>query len=327
MEHAEITGLGYIGVRSARLDDWNSFATRLLGMQAVDRAGAVRAYRMDDYKQRLIVTGDEGEGLGFLGWEVANAAALDKLAARIDAQGVEVRRGSSSLADERHVAELILFQDPAGNCLEAFRGPEVATEPFRPGRPISGFRTGPLGMGHAVLNVVDVEPLLPFYRDLLGFHVTDYGTKPYKLYFFHVNGRHHSFAMVGSGKQGFHHFMVELYSLDDVGQGYDLAQLEDGRIAYTLGRHTNDHMTSFYSHSPSGFFVEYGWGGRMIDPATWQPHETHDGPSFWGHDRLYMDPEPRARLREMRLSAAARSVRAPVNRPDCPWLDIVIANE
>ena len=59
---AELTTLGYIGVRSARLDGWGAFATRLLGMQQVDRAGAVRAFRMDHRKQRLIVTGDEGEG-------------------------------------------------------------------------------------------------------------------------------------------------------------------------------------------------------------------------------------------------------------------------
>ena len=324
---SELTALGYIGVRSARLEDWNSYATRLLGMQRVDRAGAVRAFRMDDRKQRLIVTGAEGEGLGFLGWEVADAAALDALAARLEAHGVEVRRGSRGLADERHVADLILFKDPAGNQVEVFYGPAVATDPFQPGRPISGFRTGPLGMGHAVLNVEDVEPLLPFYRDLLGFRVSDYGVKPYKLYFFHINGRHHSFAMVGSGKRSMHHFMVELCSLDDVGQGYDLAQLEEGRVAYTLGRHTNDYMTSFYSHSPSGFFVEYGWGGRVIDPNTWQPHETFDGPSFWGHERLYMEPEHRARLREMRLSAAARGVRAKISITGCAWLDAVIASE
>jgi 2,3-dihydroxybiphenyl 1,2-dioxygenase len=326
---AELTALGYIGVRSDRLDDWGSYAARLLGMQQVDRAGAVRAFRMDDRKQRLIVTGDEGEGLGFVGWEVADAAALEALSARLDAHGVEVRRVPRALADERHVADLIVFQDPEGNRLEVFHGPAVADDPFQPGRPISGFRTGPLGMGHAVLNVKDAEPLLSFYRDLLGFRVTDYALKPYKLYFFHINGRHHSFAMVGSGKQSLHHFMVEVCSLDDVGQGYDLAQLEDGRVAYTLGRHTNDYMTSFYSHSPSGFFVEYGWGGRVIDPAIWQPHETHDGPSLWGHERLYMAPEQRARLREMRLSAAARGVRAPMGMgmPDCPWLHAVIARE
>jgi catechol 2,3-dioxygenase-like lactoylglutathione lyase family enzyme len=89
---AELTALGYIGVRSGRLDDGAAFATRLLGMQQVDRAGGVRAFRMDDRKQRLIVTGEEGEGLGFLGWEVADATALDALAARLDAHGVEVRR-------------------------------------------------------------------------------------------------------------------------------------------------------------------------------------------------------------------------------------------
>ncbi len=327
MGNAGLTGLGYIGVRSARLDDWNAYAVGLLGMQRVDRAGAVRAYRMDDRKQRLFVEQAEGKQPRFFGWEVPDAATMDRFGARLERAGIRVTRGESGLADRRGVHGLIAFDDPAGNRLELFYDPQLDTNPFRPGRAISGFRTGPLGMGHAVLTVERIDAMLPFYRDLLGFQVTDYGLKPYNLYFFHINGRHHSFAMVGSGRQGLHHFMVELYSLDDVGQGYDLAQLEDGRVAYTLGRHTNDHMTSFYSHTPSGFFIEYGWGGRVIDPATWQPHETHDGPSFWGHERLYMEPEQRARLREMRLSAAARGVRAPISIPDCPWLDAVIASE
>ena len=75
--------------------------------------------------------------------------------------------------------------------------------------------------------------------------------------------------------------MVEYQNLDDVGQGYDLLQYKEGSIAYTLGRHTNDYMTSFYAHTPSGFFIENGWGGRIIDPNTWIPHETNMGPSFW----------------------------------------------
>lgn len=31
-----------------------------------------------------------------------------------------------------------------------------------------------------------------------------------------------------------------------------------------LGKHTNDHMVSFYLRTPSGFNVEYGWA-----PAKW----------------------------------------------------------
>ncbi len=132
---AGLTAPGYIGVRSARLDDWGAYATRLLGMQQVDRGGAVRAFRVDDRKQRLVVTGDEGEGLGFLGWETADAAAIDALAARLDRHGVKVSRAPRSLADKRRVAD-----DPPGNRLEAFHGPAVANDPLRPGRPISGFR-------------------------------------------------------------------------------------------------------------------------------------------------------------------------------------------
>jgi catechol 2,3-dioxygenase-like lactoylglutathione lyase family enzyme len=171
-------------------------------------------------------------------------------------------------------------------------------------------------MGHVVLRTPDVEALVPFYRDVLGFGVSDYGRTPVPLHFFHVNARHHSFAMVGAPERGFHHIMVEYEALDDMGRGYDLAQ-EEGRVSQTLGRHTNDYITSFYSHTPSGFFVESGFGGRLIDPETWEPHETFGGPSLWGHERLYLEEEARTGFREMRRKLAREGVRA----PNCPWLD------
>src|SRR6185312_4098 len=94
---------------------------------------------------------DGGEGLAFFGWEVADAAALDAIAARLEKAGVPVARGSRALADERRVKDLIVTQDPVGNRLELFHGAEATTEPFKPGRSISGFRTGPLGLGHVVM--------------------------------------------------------------------------------------------------------------------------------------------------------------------------------
>ena len=314
-----LRSLGYIGVRSQSLDDWSDFATSLLGMEQVDRSRPSRAFRMDDWSQRLFVDRAGDDGLGVLGWEVATHADLESLAARLDAHGVAVSWGSRALADERRVSELIVFQDPVGTQLEVFHTPEVADRPFRPGRPITGFCTGALGMGHAVLYVEKIDAALPFYRDILGFHVSDYSVSPLTIYFFHLNERHHSFALVGAGRKGMHHFMVELGALDDVGQGFDLAQTQEDRIAYTLGRHSNDYMTSFYARTPSGFFVEYGWGGRLIEPETWKPHETFDGPSFWGHDRLYLPDDQRERMRDVRLDAAARGVRAPME-VNCNWL-------
>ena len=189
-----------------------------------------------------------------------------------------VTRGTRALADERRVKDLITFSDPLGNRLEVFHGAECTSEPFKPGRNISGFRTGPLGMGHAVLHVKDINDALPFYRDVLGFRLSDYMTKPFNAYFFHANPRHHSVAFIETGRSAVHHLMVELFNLDDVGQGYDLALGVEGRIGVTLGRHINDEVTSFYSNSPSGFMVEYGWGGRVIEPDSWADRGSHLGP-------------------------------------------------
>jgi 2,3-dihydroxybiphenyl 1,2-dioxygenase len=327
----DIQGLGYVGVHAKSLEDWTSFATRFLGMQLVERSAKSIALRMDDRKQRVMVSEDGGEGLGFFGWEVADAAALGRCAARLESAGVAIARGSRTLADERRVKELIVCADPLGNRIEICHGAETTTEPFKPGRSISGFRTGPLGMGHAVLHVKDINDALPFYRDVLGFRLSDYMTRPFNAYFFHANPRHHSIAFIETGRNATHHLMVELFSLDDVGQCYDLALTDpDKMIGVTFGRHINDEVTSFYSNSPSGFMVEYGWGGRVIDVDNWQPEEVTFGPSIWGHDRMWMTAEKRAEARTIRIAAAASGLRKPLNVIEgnyklaagvCPWWD------
>ncbi len=312
----DISSLGYVAVGTDRLAEWTDYATGLIGLQRVDGSRVQTAFRMDDRKQRLVVSTEVSDDIAFIGWEVPSPDALERVAARLDDAGIAVHAAPRAVCGQRFVGRMIWCHDPEGNRLEFFCEPEITDDPFVPGRAISGFKTGPFGMGHAVLKTPNVEALVPFYRDILGFRVSDYALSPIPLFFFHVNERHHSFAMVGTDVRGLHHLMLEYCSLDDVGQGYDLAQLEEGRISQTLGRHTNDYMTSYYTHTPSGFFIESGHGGRLIDMDAWEPHETDCGPSFWGHERLYLTDEQRDAFRDMRLALARDGKRA----PDCPWL-------
>jgi 2,3-dihydroxybiphenyl 1,2-dioxygenase len=325
-----LQALGYVGFGSAALDDWRQFGTKMVGLQAVERSPSLLAFRMDDRKQRIVIDRAMGEGERFFGWEVTDADALDALAARLERAKVDVRAEPQTLADNRRVRGLISFSDPAGNRLEAFYGAAIDDTPFSPGRAISGFRTGPLGLGHAVLTVKDIAAVMPFYVEVLGFALSDYMLQPFRAYFFHINARHHSLALIETGRNGMHHLMVELFSLDDVGQSYDVALSEPGRVNVTLGRHTNDLMTSFYARTPSSFMVECGWGGREIDASTWQPFELRDGPSLWGHERIWLSSADREVAREMRMRAAAAGLRAPVQVMDgnyklmsgtCPWWD------
>ncbi len=329
-----IEALGYIGIRSDKMDDWADFGADWLGLQLVERSGASLRFRMDDRKQRVMVSSDPGDDAQFFGWEVADATALEQLAARLEARDVAVRKLPRSVADARRVADAIAFADPAGNVLEAFWGAEVTSQPFQPGRAISGFRTGPLGMGHVVLYTTRVEEMIAFYQDTLGLHLSDYALKPFVAYFFHANPRHHSIALIGGERDDIHHIMFEVCSLDDVGQTYDIALAEEDRIATTLGRHTNDLMTSFYANTPSGFLVEYGWGGRTLDVDNWQPYEMQYGTSLWGHERNWLSPEGLREARSLRAKAATDSQRAPVqvmpgnyvlSHGTCPWWNAVKA--
>jgi 2,3-dihydroxybiphenyl 1,2-dioxygenase len=326
----EIGALGYVGFGSSALDDWRQFGTGLVGLQAIEKSPSMLVFRMDDRKQRIVIDRAMADGERFFGWEVKDATALEALAARLDKAGIVVTAEPQSMADSRGVRGLISFRDPAGNRLEAFHGAAIDDTPFKPGRSISGFRTGPLGMGHAVLTVENIDSVMPFYVDVLGFGLSDYMEKPFRAYFFHVNARHHSLALIETGRNGMHHLMVELFSLDDVGQSYDIASIEAGRVNVTLGRHTNDLMTSFYAKTPSSFMVECGWGGREIDPSTWQPLELREGPSLWGHERVWLPEKDRDVARAMRMQAAAQGRRAPVQVMDgnyrlmsgtCPWWD------
>src|SRR5262249_1293610 len=164
--------------------------------------------------------------------------ALDAVAARIEAAGTKVARGSRALADERHVEDLIMLNDPAGNPLEIFYGAETTTDRFNPGRNISAFRTRPPRMGHLVMQFERIAEVMAFYQIVLEFKVSEYWLRPFPAYFFYVNPRHHSIAFVESGINMVHHMMVELYSFDDVGQGYDLALGDPERIGVPLGPHS-----------------------------------------------------------------------------------------
>jgi 2,3-dihydroxybiphenyl 1,2-dioxygenase len=327
-----VQALGYAGFGAADLEDWRQFGTGLVGLQAVERGNSLLAFRMDDRKQRIVIDRALPEGARFFGWEVADATALNALAARLERAEVQVTAEPQVLADSRRVRAVISFHDPAGNRLEAFYGAETDDTPFCPGRSISGFRTGPLGLGHAVLTVENIDAMMPFYVDLLGFGLSDYMQKPFRAYFFHINARHHSLALIETGRNGMHHLMVELFSLDDVGQSYDVALSQQDRVNVTLGRHTNDLMTSFYARTPSSFMIECGWRGREIDPSTWRPCELQNGPSLWGHERVWLPPSDREEAREMRMRAAAAGLRAPVQvmagnykllTGTCPWWDSV----
>jgi 2,3-dihydroxybiphenyl 1,2-dioxygenase len=211
---------------------------------------------------------------------------------------VKVARGSRALAAQRGVSDLITFSDPAGNSLEIFHGPARARSPFQPARRMGGFRTGSLGLGHCAIFMPQAlyEDTSRFYRERLGFRVSDFVTIGGKRAgeFMHINPREHSLVLAGfsNDKVQLNHIMMEMQFMDDVGQSYDIVTKDYyNDIVFTMGRHINDLMTSFYVRTPSGFAIECGWGGLAIDPQNWQAAELPNAGNIWGH-QMMQDGKP-----------------------------------
>ena len=292
-----VTQLGYLGLTVSKLDGWEKFATGVLGLQLAGKtADGALLLRMDEYHHRFIVSEGADDDLGFAGWEVPDQPTLAALATQIKAAGIEVHSGSAEEAARRGVADLIKFADPSGNPMEAYYGPLVSFEnPFRSPRAISGFATGTMGLGHIVVRVDDAQRSLTFYRDELGMRISDFidlktrrgrPTDNLRLTFMHCNPRHHSIAFGAIPVQKrLLHFMLQVNSIDDVGLTFYAAQDAGAEISASLGRHTNDHMVSFYMRTPAGFEVEYGYGARTVDDNIWKV-ERHEAPSIWGHRGL-----------------------------------------
>ena len=294
----QIEALGYLGLEVADVEAWRRFATEVLGLQAVDRPDGTVDLRMDQYAVRIRLHRGPRDDIAYAGWEVRDALALHTPTKRLGAAGVAVDVADDDVSADRRVAGLIRFADPEGTAHEAFYGPLQKTAEVFVSPTGACFKTGPQGLGHVVLSCRDKPTMMTFFLDVLGFRLSDHiNTEvvpghPLQISFMRCNGRHHSLALVPAPiPKKIVHLMVEAQSIDDVGRALYRCLERGIHLTFTLGRHSNDEMLSFYPLSPSGFDVEYGWGGLEVDDEAWHVL-THDTNSAWGHH--YQRPPRRA---------------------------------
>src|SRR5271154_3893394 len=272
----QVTELGYMGVGVKDLAAWKDFAANVVGFEVADEGESDRCYlRMDYFHHRIALHADGSDDLTYLGLRVAGADEFAQM--------------------QRQLCEALKPSAPAGNPVEIFPGPLTQShKPFHPGRGMHGrFKTGAGGLGHCIVRERDVEAARRFYMQLGmrgGIEYTFGKGKRAGLVFMHCNDRDHTVAFgIPGGDRRLNHVMIEVDNLDDVGMTYDLVCKNKVPVTITPGKHSNDHMYSFYFRNPSGWMFEYGWGAR---PATFQS-EYFNG-DIYGHqmqaDAFGVDP-------------------------------------
>lgn len=287
-----VSSLGYLGIATSDVAGWRELGTALGFSAGESLPDGSPTLRVDERSYRLVLVDASDEGVAYVGWEVDGPAALQQVAARLTAAGFSVTAATDELLVARTLTGLVWTIDPAGNRVEFFHGRTRADSPFTPARPMAGFVTGDLGLGHIVVQAEDPAEALRFYRDVLSFRLSDHLGE--LLHFLRCNPRHHSIAIGNiGGAPRLLHLMVEVGSLEDVGAAFDLC-VDKGWPMSMIGEHANDRMISFYVRTPSGFEIEYGWRGLVVDEAAWVATEI-ERPSIWGHRQMDVEHPPQLR--------------------------------
>ena len=298
-----VSTLGYMVLGVSDLTAWEAFAVNVLGLQVGARVpGESLGLRMDDYEQRILLLQSELDDFLAAGWEFETDAALAAFVEQARARGVEVVEESERVTAQRRVARLFFCQDPDGIRHEfyctAYRA--HTRDSFRSTVLRGAFSTGRLGAGHFVIVPEQSAQTKAFCEDILGLRLSDTITGDaapgvrLDITFFHArSGRHHSLAIAEAplpAPKRIHHIMVECADPNDVGLAYDRCKRAGVPILMELGHHPNDQMFSFYMIAPSGFAIEFGAGGIVVDDDTWEV-KRYTELSDWGHA---MNPPPQA---------------------------------
>ncbi len=289
----DIRGLAYVVAESTDLKRWRSYAEGVLGMMTDASPDGGLYIKMDERQFRIAVRPGARDAYDASGWEVRDQAAFDRAIESLEQAQVKFEPGDATLCRLRCVQQLVAFADPSGNRHELVWGFKSDFAHFASPVGVSRFITGDIGMGHTVLPAPNFDATVRFFRDVMGFGLSDVmNFQPagpdgpsLPIHFFHcANARHHSLALAAFPvESGCVHIMVEVEDMPEVGRALDRMAAHGVTQSATLGQHTNDKMISFYMRSPSNFDIEYGCGGAVVD---WDRHVAHEFTrvSLWGHD-------------------------------------------
>lgn len=288
----DIAALGYSVVAATNPESWVTLGEEIAGFAANRLPGGI-GLRLDERAGRIFVEPAAADRYFASGWEIRSRRAFDAAIAQLANRGVAVHGATEAERALRQVLDMAWFLDPAGNRHELAYGYVSDFDRFQSPAGVPSFVTGELGYGHAVLPAPNIAETRDFMIDVMGLGLSDFmvhrplgpGGPEMRIDFLHCNNaRHHSLALFeGAVPSGCVHLMVEVPTLDEVGRAHDRMLASGARLMATLGKHTNDHMTSFYIQTPGGFALEYGFGGLQLD---WSRHTEFEFTevSVWGHD-------------------------------------------
>ncbi len=270
----DLQDIRYLRIGTPDLDSAVRFATEIVGLQLVAREGKAAYFRSDkvavrgDTRDHTLVYFEGDPADHTIGFDLIDAADLDRVGAELEAAGHPVHLGTSEECERRRVRSFIASSDPSGNKIE------IVARPFHSGpRYFPARDAGITGFSHIGLYTKDAARDEAFWTRICNARVSDWIGDAALL---RIATAHHSIALFPAQRTGVQHVNHQVEDIDDVMKSWYFLKEKGVKILLGPGRHPLSTAVMLYFRGPDGLCYEYSCGVKHITPdqeATYRPRQ------------------------------------------------------
>ena len=296
---SNVKRLGPVTLMTPDVEPQIDYYTQVLGLSLVhrERDRAILATKLGE--EAVILERGDRTQCTKAALQVSPNADLSAIAAELSKQGIKWERRSGVTPA---ISDAIAFDDPKGTCLEIYtdftRSPDDKIQ--------SGIM--PHKFGHIAFVAPNIEHLVRFYTEVLGFRVSDWRGDFFA--FLRCGSDHHTVNFLRGEAAKVDHIAFELRDWAEVQRACDFLARKDIQLVLGPIRHIIGHNIATYHWNPDGVLIElFTELDQMkdeelgyFDSRPWH-QDRPQRPKVWGPDTLtnYWGP---GRLSEARRKGA-----------------------
>jgi catechol 2,3-dioxygenase-like lactoylglutathione lyase family enzyme len=293
----QVKRLGHATLTTPDLGKAVSYYSDVLGLSVYEQTGKRAILGTRTGLEAVELEQADSMSLRRLSFQVAPGTDLKDVARGLEEHGLKVEQRSDITPG---IAKTVTFEDPKGTMIDIF-----ADYAFHPDDNKQATITL-LKLGHVAYRVHDVQAIVKFYTDVLGFRVSDWRQNTFA--FLRCGVDHHTVNFVTDPQQRLHHIAFEVRDWSEIHKACDFLGRHNLHLVWGPGRHNIGHNIAIYHMNPDrvrvefytemdlikdeelGYFDPRPWhGDRPQRPKVWPPETLRNYWGFGSERDLYKD--------------------------------------
>jgi catechol 2,3-dioxygenase-like lactoylglutathione lyase family enzyme len=278
----DVRRLGHATLTTSDIDRQVDYYTEVVGLSLLDRSAKRALLASKQGLEAIALEPGPPNALARLAFQVAPGTDLADLARALAKHGITSERRSNISPG---VADAIAFRDPKDTIIEIFSDYRFPPED----RTQNGIM--PLKLGHVAYRVRDVQEVVKFYTDVLGFRVSDW--RDHTFAFLRCGPDHHTVNFVYDDVPQLHHIAFEVKDWAEIHKACEWLAKNGILLVWGPGRHIIGHNIAIYHRNADKVRVEFFCEMDQMkderlgyfDPRPWH-QDRPQRPKVWGPDTL-----------------------------------------